>query len=78
MKREDITPAHPVVKSKSGAYHRPVRLVRWKGTEGGAVFKEERDIADIPDINIVDDSVCIIEVEPVAEVIGVRGDNYYQ
>jgi hypothetical protein len=78
MKIEDITPAQPVVKRKSGAYNRPVRLVRRQRAEGGTVFKKERYIADIPDVNVVNYSVRIIEMKPVVKVIGVRGNNRYQ
>jgi hypothetical protein len=81
MEIEDIALSQPVVKRESGGNNRPVRLVRRQGTEGSAVLKKERDIADIPDVNIVDYSVRVIEMEAVLEMIGVRcndGQKQYQ
>jgi hypothetical protein len=44
-------------------------LIRRKGTEGGGVAEEERDVSQLPDGRIVLDGVGIVEVKAVLKVI---------
>ena len=63
--------AKPVVNGQRSGYDRAVRLIGWQGTERGCILKEQRDIGNLPNENIIRDCMGIVEMKGVAKMIGI-------
>ena len=69
MERERSPISRPVVQGERRTQERPERLVGRQRAEGAPIAKEKRDVAKIPQEEVVLDCVGIVEMERIMEVI---------
>ena len=68
------SPAKPIVDGGRCRHDRAVCLIGGKGCGSRAVQEKGWDVADIPDVNIVDYGMGIVKVEAILKMIRVGHD----
>jgi len=63
--------AQPVINGKGCRHDGPIGLVARQGAEGRAISKKKGNIADISNVNIIDDDMGIVKMEAIPEMIRV-------
>lgn len=76
MKKERIVAIpKPIINCERGGGYRPVRLILRQNTAGAAVFKEMRNVFDVPDVGIVIDGMAVVKMKAIVKVVGIHRRN---
>jgi hypothetical protein len=64
-----VASAYPIIYSRAGRNYGTVAQIVGHGAKGTHIGKEGKEVADIPDVDIITDGMRIVEMETIVEMI---------